>query len=383
MEFLDEATVTVEHKISSPGSQDKEHVSPQVAINQADNRIGFLRHFDKSENQLINISSELLAISIKLAQLPEPEDIGEFRRQLIIKLNKVKTSAAQLAYPVAIIDKLCFLFAVVLDEFILYSDWGEKQGWENKTLLSELFGMRNGGELFYTVAEKSIRQPAKLIDLIEVIYIFINIGFKGQYRCQDTDKLTLLTYELERILQQHRPNAALHCKTQVQQPKTRIPARRKRYLALTLTFLLLITMSWGVTQFWYNKTHLQRARDFDALYSYSHKYIISGQQNDVIYLSTDKDMQGGTVNAPNIQNSPSANWIIQLATFDNKSNAESFLNALSASSYQARVNAYKKYYRVIVRSASLAEAKLIKQHYKQQDNINALIIKSNVEAEKV
>ncbi|WP_372179537.1 type IVB secretion system protein IcmH/DotU, partial [Vibrio sp. 10N.222.48.A4] len=278
MDYLDEETLIIDK--ATKGSKDNETdqvASKLVAVHSTSAQEEFLRHFDKAENQLFNISSDLLTKTLKLSTLSEPEDLAIFREQLIQGINDIKAQATELTYPIAVIDKLCFLYAVVIDEFIIYSEWGEKNGWENKTLLSELFGMRNGGELFFSVAEKAARQPHKLIDLLEIVYLFINIGFKGQYREGNADQLKAFTYQLEQTISQYRNTSGVYCRIKVKLPEVRKPTRRKRYLITSLFFFCLIATSIGLTDFWYTNTHAQRARDFTYLPNFSQRYIVSGE----------------------------------------------------------------------------------------------------------
>ncbi|MCE0557528.1 type IVB secretion system protein IcmH/DotU [Motilimonas sp. E26] len=378
MDFLDQVT-QVKNKQSTQtesAEQGIDEIGHSLILVQDDiGQIEFLRHFDKSENQLLNISSELLGLVLKLSQLPAPDNIAEFRRHLIEQINELKQRGAQLTYPVAVIDKLCFLFAVVLDEFIQYSPWGEESKWENKTLLSELFGMRNGGELFYSVADKALRQPSKLIDLIEIIYLFLSIGFKGQYRDANADQLAIFMHEIELQMHQHRPVTGLRCQLNATLPKVRNPSRRKRYFLTTLFFSGLIITSIGLAHFWYKNTTEQRARDFIGLTNYSPRYIVSGQQNDIIYISTDQDL----TSAPKRGSSNTlldTDWLVQLATFSRRKSALAFTKSLSPSSYQPYVQPYKQYYRVVLRADSKQQANQIKDWYQQHDGVNAMIIQA-------
>ncbi|MGR5456512.1 DotU family type IV/VI secretion system protein, partial [Vibrio alfacsensis] len=112
----DEETVIWEQdpkKKLSEVSSDK----PAVFRTPDAGQMEFLKQFDKSENQLINISAELLAVTLKIDSIPEPDDIAELREQLVARISDLKDKGSHLNYPVAVIDKLCFLFAVVLDEF--------------------------------------------------------------------------------------------------------------------------------------------------------------------------------------------------------------------------------------------------------------------------
>jgi len=390
MDYLDEETLVID-KAATPSKNEGDELfgSRMVSVHSTNTQEEFLRHFDKAENQLINISSELLTKTLKVSTLSEPEDLTVFREQLIHGINDIKAQATDLTYPVAVIDKLCFLYAVVLDEFIIYTEWGEKRGWENKTLLSELFGMRNGGELFFSVAEKASRQPHKLIDLLEVIYLFLNIGFKGQYRDSGAEQLKAFIHQLEQTITQYRMIGGVHCHTKVKLPVMRKPTRRKRYLITSLFFFCLIATSIGLTEFWYTKTHPQRARDFTYLPDFSQRYVLSGEVKDIVFVSQDDDLdnppihgsKADTVEDPkmDIFDAMSANWLVQLATFSNKKNADSFVSKLSPSAYEPVIDPYKKYYRVILRTDSAEEARTIKAWYVENDKINAIIVRNSTQ----
>lgn len=385
MNYLDEETLVWDNKQSEFVSKDD--LGNDTLWNPVDPSRGrgeFLHYFDKAENQLFNISSELLAMTLKIPTLPEPDDVAALRQQLVDNINEIKSKGAGLNYPVAVIDKLCFLYAVVLDELIIYSEWGESRGWENKTLLSELFGMRNGGELFFTVADKALRQPQKLIDLLEIIYIFINIGFKGQYRDAGNDHLKTFSHQLEQVVSQYRQSANIHCHTRTKLPKVRKPTRRKRYFVTTVFFMCLIATSVALTHFWYDKTHTQRARDFFNLPDFSERYILSGEVNDIIFISEDEDLENTPKRASKVElvsATPPSNlatsqseWLVQLATFDQAQNANKFISQLSPSKYQPVVDEYKSYSRVIVHSESSEQAQEIKNWYTEKDRLNPIIV---------
>ena len=392
MNYLDEETLVWDTKQSDFISKDDEvSDSTWLSVDATRGRSEFLHYFNKAENQLINISSELLAITLKVSTLPEPEDATTLRHQLVERINQIKSKGADLTYPVAVIDKLCFLYAVVLDELIIYSQWGESRGWENKTLLSELFGMRNGGELFFTVADKAMRQPHKMIDLLEVIYLFVNIGFKGQYRETGNDQLKAFTHQLEQVISQYRQVNTIYCHTQVKLPKVRKPTRRKRYLLTTIFFSCLISTSIGLTQFWYNKTHSQRSRDFYNLPDFSKRYVLSGQVNDIVFISEDTDLENAPQRASKVElvdaKPPSSlatsysSWLVQLATFSSQQNAENFIATLATSKYEPLVDQFKSYYRVIVHSESPQQARDIKVWYADKQQLNPIIVR-NTQTEK-
>jgi len=388
MDHLDEDTLIWDN--DNGQVKDDGDTESQVKLtknNASSSHEEFLRHFIKAENQLINISTELLATTLKISSLPKPDNLSTIRELLIKEINDIKIKATDLNYPIAVIDKLCFLYAVVLDEFIIYSEWGEKCGWENRPLLSQLFGMRNGGELFFSVAEKAVRQPQKMIDLLEVIYIFLHIGFKGQYRNSGSDQLKAFIHQLEQIVSQYRVNNAVYCHLTTEMPKVRKPSRKRRYVITALFFSCLIATSIGVTSFWYQESQAQRARDFDNLADFSQRYILSGEVSDIIYISNDDDLEFIPRHVPLSKTSTSANnndtensaphWLVQLATFSTQTNAQKFIKQIAISKYEPKVEPYKTYYRVIIKTENSDEAYKIKRWYKKNNQIIAVIISNN------
>ena len=109
-----------------------------------------LQGYSHSKNKLLNACAEMLSLCVVVTRIPKPDDLHQHQQVLKGAISELKHRIAALDYPPSVADKTCFLFCVVLDEFIMHCEWGEDSGWENHTLLSELFGMRNGAGQFLT-----------------------------------------------------------------------------------------------------------------------------------------------------------------------------------------------------------------------------------------
>lgn len=376
MDYLDEATVAINQ--SEPDNRSAEVAGHDIPLsgsavlkhellNQS-----FLQGFGHHDNNLINASAELLGLCASIHNMSEPDDLYRFRQGVIRKITDLKQRIGRYDYPPSVADKTCFLFSIVLDELILHSDWAENSGWENQTFVSELFGVRNGGEQFYWLAEKALSQPKLLLDLVELIYIFIRLGFRGQYRQSGRKDLEQLTHQLERVIFQARPAVGIQCQTQVKQPgKKHLPARPAHFLRQLLLFLVAIALAWGATRYWYQATLEQRARDFIGLSEFSQSYLSQDDDRVVTYTSTDEEMSlavqtYGRLPAANSQKTRSESgaeqaqteassassgqreWTVQLATVNNLSQGEQFIQDNQLDSLGAEVRAWKNRYRVII-----------------------------------
>lgn len=78
-------------------------------------------------------------------------------------------------------EKYFALFPIVIyvDEILRKQTQGRSDEWES--LQSELYGVRDGGERFYTVLEELLRQEATHPLVFEIFYFCLNHGFAGQY----------------------------------------------------------------------------------------------------------------------------------------------------------------------------------------------------------
>ena len=121
MDFLDEETVTIDQSGELPDQAGVDNqgggglvLAPSFSTESLSQGSAF------PHNRLMTISSELLALCVKLPTLPQPENLDEFRRRLFGQIHSLKVNGSQVDYPVDQIDKACFLFAIVIDEMILF-----------------------------------------------------------------------------------------------------------------------------------------------------------------------------------------------------------------------------------------------------------------------
>lgn len=140
-----------------------------------------LAHYQASDNTLINASAEVLAVCGTLRRMQAGDEIHSARTELARAIIDLKYRVVRLDYPPSVAENLCLLYSIVLDEFILTRPWAQESGWENRTLVADLFGFRDGGDRFYAIADRALMQPKALREFLEIIYIFLKLGYRGKY----------------------------------------------------------------------------------------------------------------------------------------------------------------------------------------------------------
>ena len=208
-----------------------------------------LANYKGSRNQLVNASADLLAVCGTLARVEPTGDMNPTRMELSRAIIDLKYKVAQLDYPPAVAENLCLLFAIALDEFILVSDWGEDCGWENRTLVADLFGFRDGGDRFYQIADRALMQPRALREFLEIVYIFLKLGYRGKYTRGSEHERDRLVARLETAMkllpvdQEVKPMG--RAVKQTRAPARQISLRRKLGAA-GLCLVMITVVVWGL-----------------------------------------------------------------------------------------------------------------------------------------
>lgn len=368
--YLDEATVALASNSSSTAASNyKDAVfleSASALKNQAKDAVD-LQNYLHFDNAILSASSELLALTVTVARMQKPDDLFLFKKGIKRIISDLKHKIAALDYPPSVADKTCFLFCIVIDEQILHSAWGEESSWENQTLVSELFGMRNGGEQFYTVAERALSQPAMLIDLLELIYVFLKIGFRGQYRVHGSDKLEELLKRLEKNIFENREKPELNLFNVTDKPnqsffhKAKKPQKPAKFWRQILLCCSSIALVFAGVSYWYQATLPQKARNFIQLSEFTQPYfnVKDGQDVEYTYTSTDEEMQSAAQVYKGVKKVTPAKatttiekskntWRLQLATLSTEESAQSFIKELSFYQGTVEIVKWRSKFRVVI-----------------------------------
>ena len=222
-----------------------------------------LGQYSGSKNTLFKASAPLLAVCGTLSRLNPGDEMNSTRMELSRAIIDLKYKIVRLDYPPSVAENLCLLFAIVLDEFILVSPWGAESGWGNRTLVADLFGFRDGGDRFYNVADRALMQPRALREFIEIIYIFLKLGYRGKYNRgseHDRDRLIdRLEAALNLMPQAQKRKAAGRAVKDTRPAERYMPLRRKLALAGGAMGVIILG-TWGL------KMQAERTlyRDFQA-----------------------------------------------------------------------------------------------------------------------
>lgn len=207
-----------------------------------------LHHFQASENQLINLSAELLAILTTLSQQQQPGSLPELHQYLLKNMSRLHNRGLQADYPPRMMEKSCYALCAAFDEEIMNTWWGQEAYWENHSLVARLFKQRNAGEVFFILLEQARQNTAKMIDFIELMYLLLRLGFKGRYLDTDGQALTELTNSLYDDVRKYRTESPGF--TLPEQGKPWQPLKQPRPLKYLPAIFLTLLLAGVASQAW-------------------------------------------------------------------------------------------------------------------------------------
>jgi type VI secretion system protein ImpK len=142
-------------------------------------------------NPLVQAASPLLLLAQRLRTTLSLADIGALRRQTLEDLRRFEEQARRLGVTSEVVLAARYALCATLDESVLSTPWGGQSEWGQQTLLVALHREAWGGEKFFEMLDRISADPERYIDLMELQYLCIALGFAGKYQVQDRGQARL------------------------------------------------------------------------------------------------------------------------------------------------------------------------------------------------
>lgn len=133
-------------------------------------------------NPLVNAAATLIAVYEKTRQSLSHPNVGGLHQRLVSEIKTFDSNAQQKGIQPEIVLSARYTVCVALDEAVLNTPWGSESAWPQRTLLSVFHNETAGGEKFFQILDRMKQQPAENLYILELMYIFLSLGFEGKYR---------------------------------------------------------------------------------------------------------------------------------------------------------------------------------------------------------
>lgn len=154
------------------------------------NRLAFpLR--GNSINRIVDASQSLLALIARIPDVAEFNNIDHLHRDIKAEIESLELELHRDGYDRATILAHRYCLCSAIDEAVMCSKWGEESDWSERSLLALFHSETWGGEKFFIVLGRLMRDPPRYIELIEFLYLLLCLGFEGKYRVMHNGRTQL------------------------------------------------------------------------------------------------------------------------------------------------------------------------------------------------
>ncbi|HEX7639446.1 MAG TPA: type IVB secretion system protein IcmH/DotU [Burkholderiaceae bacterium] len=84
-----------------------------------------------------------------------------------------------------------YALCTMIDEAVANMPWGASPEWVQQSLLVTLHREGFGGEKFFQLLDKAMEDPRRNLDLLELMYVCIALGFEGRYSVIENGRVQL------------------------------------------------------------------------------------------------------------------------------------------------------------------------------------------------
>jgi type VI secretion system protein ImpK len=110
----------------------------------------------------------------------QPDTEG-LRQSVIREIKAFEDRAGQSGLPQEQVIQARYVLCTALDEMISRTPWGSEGAWGEQDLLLTFHRDRKGGEKFFLLLDRLLKSPATQLNLLELMYTCLALGFEGRY----------------------------------------------------------------------------------------------------------------------------------------------------------------------------------------------------------
>jgi type VI secretion system protein ImpK len=180
---------------------------PAIPEPEPDSRPSAVREdIDTGLNPLAQAASPLLLLAGQLRGTLSSPDVQGLRRHAVDEIRRFEERARTAGIANEVVMAARYVLCAGLDEAVLSTPWGAQTEWAQQTLLVVLHREAWGGEKFFDMLERLAADPARHIDLMELQYLSIAVGFTGKFQVLERghSRLAEVQQDLYRRIRDHR-----------------------------------------------------------------------------------------------------------------------------------------------------------------------------------
>jgi type VI secretion system protein ImpK len=136
-------------------------------------------------NPLVSCASSLLVAAGQLRHSPSHADPEGLRKRLAGDVREFEACARAQGIQEATVLPARYVLCSLVDEAVLGTPWGSESIWAKQGLLIGFHKEAWGGEKFFQALERLIAYPSGNLQMLELMYLCLAMGFEGRYQVRE------------------------------------------------------------------------------------------------------------------------------------------------------------------------------------------------------
>lgn len=150
---------------------------------------------------LTEAAAPLLQLLARLRNTLSQPDPADLRERAVREMRAFESQARDAGVPMEQLRPAHYALCASLDDVVLSSPWGSQGAWAANSIVSTFHQEVRSGERFFDLLAQMRQYPGKFLQVLELMYLCMSLGFMGRYRLSprgpaELDKLREEVYEL-------------------------------------------------------------------------------------------------------------------------------------------------------------------------------------------
>jgi type VI secretion system protein ImpK len=159
-----------------------------------------------SGNPILQAAAPLLTLASRLQTVVQQANLSTLRQQAVHEIRTLedRLSQAGVSHEDSLVAR--YVLCTFVDSAVANTPWGAQGDWSGQSLLVMFHKEVSGGEKFFQIIDRVRVHPERYLNLIELLYVCLALGYEGKYR-QDPGgpaRLADLQRDLFRIIRESR-----------------------------------------------------------------------------------------------------------------------------------------------------------------------------------
>jgi type VI secretion system protein ImpK len=160
----------------------------------------------KGLNPLVNAATPLLDLAMQIKNRATHANVEALRDRVVAEINAFERRITPLGLSPQVIRASRYTLCATIDDLVLNTPWGSRSVWAQKSMVGTFHNETWGGDRFFDLLNQLKKDAAVNLDLLELLYYCLTLGFEGKYRVmpRGSSELALLREDLYRTIRNRR-----------------------------------------------------------------------------------------------------------------------------------------------------------------------------------